>query len=109
VTTLDLTIGLGVMRRAANLCHSAIYEPFREIAAEGARALMAEQARLVHDARACRRPDVRDATSAPHEPGFSAIPRPIPLAEPVPSARRPDRSTWMAEVLRSLRRAHARE
>jgi hypothetical protein len=38
---------------AANLCHSAIYEPFREIAAEVARAVIDKQARLVDAARAC--------------------------------------------------------
>ena len=31
---LDLPLGLGMMGRAANMSHSAICEPFREIAGE---------------------------------------------------------------------------
>jgi hypothetical protein len=31
---LDLALGLGMMRRSTNMSHSAICEPFREIAGE---------------------------------------------------------------------------
>ena len=47
--TLDLTLGLRMVRRAADVIHALISEPVREVAGDVGRAVVAEQPWLVSD------------------------------------------------------------
>ncbi len=49
VPALDLALGLGMIRRSAHMFHSAIVEPFGQIARYVAGAIVAEQPGLVLD------------------------------------------------------------
>ena len=51
VPTLDLALGLGMIRRSAHMLHPSIVEPFGEVARYVAGAIVAEQPRLVLDVR----------------------------------------------------------
>ena len=46
---LDLPLGLGMIRRAADVFHILVSEPFGQVARDVARAVVREQARLVPD------------------------------------------------------------
>ena len=49
VPTLDLALGLGMIRRSAHVLHPSIVEPFGEVAGYVAGAIVAEQPGLVLD------------------------------------------------------------
>ena len=49
VLALDLALGLGVVGRAADVFHVLISQPFRQVGADVARAIVRQQARLVPD------------------------------------------------------------
>jgi hypothetical protein len=51
VPTLDLALGLGVVRSATDMLHALIIEPFGEIAGDVARPVVGEQPRLMEDRR----------------------------------------------------------
>ena len=51
VPALDLTLGLGMARSAADMDHAAVLEPLGEIAGDVARSVVGEQSWFVHDLR----------------------------------------------------------
>ena len=49
VPALDLALGLGMHRRAANVLHALVFEVFGQIAGDVGRAVVAEQPGLVQN------------------------------------------------------------
>ena len=67
---LDLALGLRMIRCSAHMFHSAIVEPFGQIAGYVAGAIVAEQSRLVPDVGLCR-----TWTCDGHGSGHTPMPR----------------------------------